>query len=501
MAPPKVLAIGLTVSMVLAVSPAFADGGDEHRELAAAAQGLEPGPPADPPPAAPVEGTPTPGAPAPEETAAAVAAVGNEELEPADSPTVELTEEEAPLAKKGFSEKWRTFTQATQGLLVWDFFDGRLTIRSHARVKVDGTFGWADDTYESFYGEVEQGIRVRELSLWAQGTVDHHLRYSFSFDFGADAGVGDAFVEGRDRGLDVFGYRVGQFRVGIFQEPFSFERTMSSHYTGLLERALPVWTFSPGYNLGYMLHDTAFNRRMQWAVGFFSFGQTTEANSSNSVLSLTTRVTGLPIVNEDESRLLHFGASFSTRDPKNGTVQYRSRPEARFVDFLIDTGEIEAGRIHLLGAEAVAVAGPIHVQSEVIVSQLEQTDYGDLDLWGAYVQAGWFITGEHHSYDRELGVFSRIAPKTDAARGVTGLFSKRPGGAVELVGRLSKVDLNDGGLEGGEMTNLSVGLNWYLSSTSIVKLNYIRSSVEDRGRTNIVLLRYQFRPLPVPGWR
>lgn len=470
---------------------------------AAGAQGLGP-PPTVPPPPASEETSPTPAAPAEEATGAADEALAAEQPEP-DQPagpsTVELTEEEAVLAKEGFSDKWRTFTQATRGLLVWDFFDGRLTIRSHARVKVDGTFGWADETFESFYGEVDQEVRFRELSLWAQGTVDHRLRYSISFDFGADTGLGDAFVEGRDRGLDVFGYRVGQFRVGIFQEPFSFERSMSSHYTGLLERALPVWTFSPGYNLGYMLHDTALNRRMQWAVGFFSFGQTTEANSSNSVLSLTTRVTGLPIVNQDESKLLHLGASFSTRDPKGGTVQYRSRPEARFVDFLVDTGEIEAGKIQLLGVEAVAVMGPIHVQSEAILSQVEQTEYGDLDLWGYYVQAGWFITGEHHSYDRELGVFSRMVPKTDATHPITGLFTRRAGGALELVGRVSKVDLDDGGLRGGVMRNLSVGLNWYLSPTSIVKLNYIRSDVEDRGRANIVLLRYQFRPLPVPGWR
>jgi phosphate-selective porin OprO/OprP len=109
----------------------------------------------------------------------------------------------------------------------------------------------------------------------------------------------------------------------------------------------------------------------------------------------------------------------------------------------------------------------------------------------------WFLTGEHKSYDTGLAVFSRVVPK-EASQGV---FRKRPGGALELTGRISNVDLNDGAITGGQMVDLSFGVNWYLSSTSAVKFNYINSNVKDHGRANIFSLRYQFRPLPVPGWR
>ncbi len=415
--------------------------------------------------------------------------------------TVALTEDEIPLARTSFSEKWRTFREATQGLLVWDFFDGRLTLRSHARIMVDGTTGWGNDRFDDAFGAIADGLDLRRLSLFAQGTIDHHIRYSISFDVGADAGYGEAFIEGREEGLNVFGYRIGQFRLGFFQEPFSFERVESSYYSSFLERSLPVWTFSPGSNLGYMLFDKAFHDRMQWSVGFFSFGQGTESNASGSTLSLSARVTGLPVYRDDGRRLLHVGASFSTRDPKDGLVQYRSRPEARFVDVLVDTGNIEAGRIQLIGVEAVAMAGPLHFQAEAIRSRVERTEFGNLDFWGTYVEAGWFLTGEHRSYDTSLGTFSRMVPKTRYSGGLKGLFSRHSGGAVEVVGRLSKVDLDEGPVQGGRMTNFSAGLNWYLSATSIVKLNYINSMVRDRGRANIVLLRYQFRPLPVPGWR
>ena len=204
----------------------------------------------------------------------------------------------------------------------------------------------------------------------------------------------------------------------------------------------------------------------------------------------------LPVYRDGGRKLLHIGGSFSTRDP-SGDVQYRSRPEARFVNFLVDTGNFAASRIHLYGLEFVGVRGPLSLQSELIVSEVQGTESGDVRFWGSYVQVGWFITGEHKSYDTGLGVFSRVIPKQESR----GLFKKKPGGGLELTGRISNVDLDDGGINGGRMVDYSFGVNWYLSGTSAVKFNYIHSNVKDRGHANIFVLRYQFRPLPVPGWR
>lgn len=402
-------------------------------------------------------------------------------------------------ADKSLKEKVGVFRDAVRGLVVWDLFDGKLTVRGHMRLQVDGTYADGNSTFGDYHDELGNSFDVRRLQFFAQGTIDDHLRYSASFNFGADSGLGEVFVEGRHEGLRVFGYNVGQFRLGYFQEPFGFERVMSSHYTGFVERSLPVGAFTPGNNVGYMLHDTTKNKRFSWSLGFFSFGQTNEANSSNSNLSITGRVTGLPIYRDEGRRLLHLGASFSSRDPKDSHIRYRSRPEARFVDFLADTGEFSAGRIKLMGIEVVALRGPLSVQSEVIVSQTEGTEWGNLSFWGSYIQVGYFLGGDHRSYDEQLGVFSRVQPKQrySGSPFKGGLFS----GAWELTGRISNVDLNDGGVMGGKMLDLSFGVNWYLSPTSAIKLNFINSSVEDQGRANIVILRYQFRPLPIPGWR
>jgi phosphate-selective porin OprO/OprP len=400
-------------------------------------------------------------------------------------------------AKMKPREKWHDFIDAVRGLLVWDFFDGKLTVRAHARIQLDGTVAGADDRLESSVGELGNSFDVRRFQLFAQGTIDHHLRYSISFDLGADPGFGEVFIEGRDDGLNLFGYRIGQFRLGTFQEPFSFERVMSSYYTGFVERSLPVWAFSPGNNLGYMVHDTAMHHRLSWAVGFFSFGQQNEDNSSNSVLSVTGRLTGLPVYRDDGRTLLHLGISLSSRTPKGSSTRYRSRPEARFVEFFVDTGDLDASRIRLGGLEVAAMRGPVSVQAEVIGSRLEGNQAGDLFFWGTYAEVGWFLTGDHRVYDEQLGVFSRVMPTRERKA----LFGKGGGGALELTGRVSYLDLDDRAIEGGRMINLTFGVNWYLTQTSAIRFNYIRSDVKDRGRANILLLRYQFRPLPVPGWR
>ena len=64
----------------------------------------------------------------------------------------------------------------------------------------------------------------------------------------------------------------------------------------------------------------------------------------------------------------------------------------------------------------------------------------------------------------------------------------------KLVGRLSRVDLSDGLVEGGELTDISASLNWYINATTRIELNYINASPKNQGSANILLLRVQYQP-------
>jgi len=66
--------------------------------------------------------------------------------------------------------------------------------------------------------------------------------------------------------------------------------------------------------------------------------------------------------------------------------------------------------------------------------------------------------------------------------------------------RYSNIDLNDGdptgAANGGEMDDITFGVNWYLNPQSRVMFNYVRSDVVSGGVTALdagTLSIYQFR--------
>jgi phosphate-selective porin OprO/OprP len=390
-----------------------------------------------------------------------------------------------------FTLKWSNFVSAVRGLSRYSLFDGKVKFRVGGKLQIDGTAAGGDVEYKEYYEPIDSGVDARRIRLYAVGVI-RDLNFNLSFDFGADAGFKNIWVEGRKGGLSVWGHYLGKLRLGQMMEPFSLERQNSSHFGGFLERSLPVQTFAPGHNIGAMLHNVAKKGRISWAAGMFSWGKKDESNASNSLLSLTGRVTGLPMYRDEGRRLVHLGASFSSRNPTSDDTRYRSRPEARFVDFLADTGNMAVSNLWLYGLEIATVQGPLWAQAEYIRSNVDAQLLGNPKFHGFYVQVGWFLTGNVKPYRRNSGVFDRLQPENNFRKGNP--FRRKSGGALELVGRISAVDLTDGEIEGGQLTDYSAALNWYVSAATRVQLNYVRAVPKDRGAANIFLLRLQYNP-------
>ena len=407
--------------------------------------------------------------------------------------TEEADDPETESPQPSASGKWKRFRDAARGLVTWNLFGGRLTLRGYMRLQFDATMARFDDVLASTLGDDQvRSIDVRRLSFHIRGTIDNHLAYVAGFEFGPDYGPTATYLEGIEGGLKVFGYRIGDFRVGFFQEPFSLARVTSSFDSAFLERSLPTWTFGPGNNLGYMVYNRGFKQRLTWQFGFFSVGVRNDANASNSTLSVTTRVTGRPLYRDGGRKMVHLGLAYSTRTPRGSEAQYRSRPEARFVDFLVDTGRFDSSRIQLLGLEAAAVRGPLSIQAEAIASRVTSSATGDPVFWGSAVEVSYFLTGETRPYEVSSGRFGRLFPKSNYRKGLP--LKRSNGGAFEVVGRYSKVDLEDGGVQGGKLRDLSLGFNWYIDASSRVMFNVVRADAGDRGDASIFLLRYQYQP-------
>jgi phosphate-selective porin OprO/OprP len=399
----------------------------------------------------------------------------------------EINEQKAAAAGDSFRGRWLRVRSALQDATRYDLKDGMFRFSLGVRLQLDATLAHEDARLEADVGRIPSSFKFRRGRLYAQGRLFRTLDFRIEYDFAADQGFKDAYLEGAKY------TKLFKWRIGHFKEPFSLERQTSGYDLGFIEWALPVPTFSPGRNLGLMLRHSEVNERLFWAISATTAGKTTDDNRTDSNISFTGRLTGLPMMRDAGRRLIHVGISATLRESSDGTDQFTTRPEARFAPFFADTGVFDAESATVTALEFAAVLGPTWVQAEWFGGATESTQDDDLEFGGGYVEVGWFLTGEHRFYVTEEAAFGRLTP-TRLFRGGNPFRKGPKGGALEFVGRASTIDLNDGLVQGGELRNFSLGMNWYLSQVNRVCLNYVHSHLLDSGRANIVLLRYQYNP-------
>lgn len=110
---------------------------------------------------------------------------------------------------------------------------------------------------------------------------------------------------------------------------------------------------------------------------------------------------------------------------------------------------------------------------------------GNRFLHGGYSQIGYFLTGEHRPYDRKSGQIDRVIPFQN-------FYWCGGTGAWELAARCSYLDLTSGPVLGGDMQNLTVGLNWYVNPHCKCVFNYIHAWATARETRNGVILSNDF---------
>jgi phosphate-selective porin OprO/OprP len=394
--------------------------------------------------------------------------------------------------KDRWLDKWARFRKALRDISEMDYNDGMFRGRFGLRFQVDAvagaeSFGLTESLGD---GAIDDGLHMRRLRLFVDGDFARRFHYRFEYDFAKDKGLKDAYVDDLFRGV----FKFFALRAGNIQEPFSLEKNGSSNFNGFLEDSLPTATIAPGRNFGYMFHGHHKKDRISWAFGMFTNTQTTDDNRSTSDFTISTRASGLPLYKQDGRRLLHVGASGSRRNPNNDTVSYGSRPETRWSEFFIATGDIAADANQLLGLEIALIHGPYWVQAEWLEARPDSLDYGELKFQGSYVEVGHFLTGDVRPYNHLNGTIGRLEPDRPYSRGGNPFKKGSNGGALELAFRLSNMDLNDGAIQGGEMTDATVSMNWYLSRATRFQFNYTYADVRSNGHANIVQIRYQFNP-------
>ena len=422
----------------------------------------------------------------------------------------------APKADPGWKFRWR------DGFRL-DSDDRRFKLKFGGRIQLDGA------VINNSSGDIvsdDIGTEFRRARIFFEGKLFEHLIFKAQYEFSGNERDGQDDTKTNFKDLYV-GLRnlpwVGTVKAGRFKEAFGLEFLASSKYTTFMERSLPTQAFAPGRSTGVGFQSTAFDQRITWAIGGF-FSNTPNGASylgNKSDYQLTGRVTGVPIYSNGGRRLLHLGLAYShifkgsttesvrvlegdgcttgtdynpldceittfTIEVPYREVDFDARPEAHLVGNLVDTGDNPGKGVDKLGFEFAAVWDSLSVQSEFMPTWVTGTHGArDFFVWGAYVQASWFLTGEHRNYDTNSGVFKRVKLKENFS------LSQGTWGALELAARYSHLDLNDNDVCGGIQNDVTLGANWYLYSNLRLMLNWVHaqrahSRVGDGGRADIV---------------
>ncbi len=399
---------------------------------------------------------------------------------------------------KQLEQEWAAQRKADQAKKTADA--QKPTVKWTGQLQSDFYLFNQDDDSRATFGDIENGEAFRRARFGMFGDYGP-TEYRIEMDFA---------LAGRPSFMDVFAGihdvpGLGRVRVGHFFEPFSLERLTANRFTTFMERSLPDQPFVPARNLGVMANNTFADEHATWAVGFFRsdsdvFGDDVGDNFESAV---TGRVTSLLCCDEESgAHYFHVGAGYSFRGANNETVRFRSQPEARIgssvpnVPFFVDTGNIQADFYQLLGAEAAWVNGPFSLQSEFVLVPVHATAQDELLFHAWYATASYFLTGEHRPYRKDNGTFDRVIPHRDFVRYASDKCLEMGPGAWEIALRISRLDLNDQLVSGGRLTDLTVGLNWYMNPYLRMTANYVRAfadspSGRDSG-TDIFAMRVGF---------
>jgi phosphate-selective porin OprO/OprP len=284
-------------------------------------------------------------------------------------------------------------------------------------------------------------------------TEEDTNEFSF-FDFAVDIPVGKAMI----------------VRVGKQKEPINMDRSMTMIHLASQERYAAADAMFPSRNVGVTLYGTTANERVAWAAGLFNDWLVEGESLDDSATQTVGRVTWLPFVSTDESKLIHLGLGIRYTDAKQG-LAYGSRPETgnmpRFVDTGADTGPFDAESSTLYNWELGLRSGPIWLMAEYSDNHIDAPDSGNPNFTGYHISGTWSLTGEMRGYKNNRGVFDGLPIAQSVLQGGKG--------ATELALRYSSIDLTDGLITGGEMDIATLQFNWWLTNSLALSLNYRRS--------------------------
>jgi len=358
----------------------------------------------------------------------------------------------------------------------------------YLHVKIGGdlqndTAGFVDteSVSEALQTEVQGGVEWRRARLYAQGRLARHVEFEFRYDFtsGNPPNLKDAHVSLVSLPVPTLALTAGRFKA-----PLGLDGYRGADDLLFMERSLPSTAFLPSRNTGVMAHGAALVKRIRWSLAVLQPEADSLSFAETDSMGVSARFAYAFAVGKRKDTLVHVGIDHWRRNVSD-TIRYATRPESNLAPFFADTGDVPATSARVTALEGALQRGSWTVSGELMLASVDTSaaGAGSPDFHGFYVQASRFLTGERMAYRATRGTFTRPYPKRSVRAGGPG--------AMEIGFRYSRVDLSDGTVDGGVLSDWTAGLNWYPTYHTKLMLNAILATRRGSSPVGIFQMRLQ----------
>jgi phosphate-selective porin OprO/OprP len=247
------------------------------------------------------------------------------------------------------------------------------------------------------------------------------------------------------------------------------------------------------------IYNSTPDKTLTWATGFFfdDINDTFKARiDDNQGYRVSGRLTWLPFYDEpsDGRYLVHTGVGVLHTDDQNDSVRFRARPQVQRGPVLIDSGNLPAKSYTTGNAELAVVWGPVSIQNEAFISDVDMLSGDNVQVGGAYSHLSFFLTGENRVFER----FGQHGAQFGRQKTFTNFFASGGGvgwGAWESKIRWSYLDLSNA--DSGRYNDLTVGFNWYWSDRTRFMFDWIHpvtsgQTVFGETESDLIATRFDF---------
>lgn len=334
--------------------------------------------------------------------------------------------------------------------------------------------------YDSLYvDEADDAYNVndwRRVRIYHKGSfLDEKILYELEYSFSGDEHYKDIYLGYEDsiRALDLHYTLKG----GNIKIPFSLEGYSTSKNSMFMERGLnDAFAINRKLGLELELSQKLGHSYINLFLSGFANSIDERIEEAAEQSGLSTRATYA--YKFRKNHLLSLGGAVMLQDIEGESLKYNQASEAKFIkDKYVSVKVKDVDSSLTKNIEALYIRDKYSLQAEYSSATIESLD-GSYTFSGYYLSGSYFLLGEGRRYKLETSTLAKV---------------KERGSALELALRYSYLNLNDKDEVGGEQSDYTIGVNWYLTRELKFMLNYViaqpKGTDEYDGRLQLIQAR------------